>query len=295
MSSQEFWLVARSKIPQRTESLLMFDNEHTCCICNEKGKDVQIHHIDGNHNNNNVENLVVLCLDCHSKVTGNRGLGKKFSELEVRQYKKNWEFRVKKKRGLILKSRVKPSATDNQLTNFELRKNVYELTATRSLTRVKEILEVLTLYYIYEDKTSYILTLLHNFTPLLCAGKKGILISQAITHYFGHLPGPEYNKITKKDIKNLKDAIDLLSWIGEFESEFVEETKVAKICIRELYELFEIVKDYKINELQNRIITKIKNIRKIVVDNYKEQDVKRTSCIKKVDYYLNKIKSEKQN
>jgi hypothetical protein len=64
---------------------------HRCCICHEPRKHVQIHHIDGNPSNNEWENLAVLCVDCHSLVTGDQGFGKKYSEREVKLYKSNWE------------------------------------------------------------------------------------------------------------------------------------------------------------------------------------------------------------
>jgi 5-methylcytosine-specific restriction endonuclease McrA len=38
-----------------------------CAICQGK-KDLLIHHIDGDRNNNKLNNLVVLCRRCHPKV-----------------------------------------------------------------------------------------------------------------------------------------------------------------------------------------------------------------------------------
>jgi len=56
---------------------------------------VQIHHIDENKNNNDIDNLVALCLECHSKVTGNEGLGRKYSRNEIKKYKESWEKKCK--------------------------------------------------------------------------------------------------------------------------------------------------------------------------------------------------------
>ncbi len=41
--------------------------------------------------NNAWENLAVLCLNCHGRVTGKAGLGRSFSEREVREFKREWE------------------------------------------------------------------------------------------------------------------------------------------------------------------------------------------------------------
>ena len=82
---------ARPNIHPDTVAQLMFQNMHRCCICHEPRKHVQIHHIDGNPSNNDWENLAVLCVDCHSLVTGDQGFGKKYSTREVRLYKSDWE------------------------------------------------------------------------------------------------------------------------------------------------------------------------------------------------------------
>jgi hypothetical protein len=84
-------MAERIRIPAKVEEQLLFQSDHTCCVCRTKGKDVQIHHIDGEPGNNVAENLAVVCLDCHSLVSGSRGLGKKYKAGEVRRYKRAWE------------------------------------------------------------------------------------------------------------------------------------------------------------------------------------------------------------
>jgi hypothetical protein len=81
----------RPKIPDQTAARLLVANNHTCCVCQTPRKHVQIHHIDGDNSNCAEENLAVLCLDCHSRVTGDEGLGRRYSEIEVREYKRRWE------------------------------------------------------------------------------------------------------------------------------------------------------------------------------------------------------------
>jgi hypothetical protein len=81
----------RPKIPDQTAARLLVANNHTCCVCQTPRKHVQIHHIDGDNSNCAEENLAVLCLDCHSRVTGDEGLGRRYSEIEIREYKRRWE------------------------------------------------------------------------------------------------------------------------------------------------------------------------------------------------------------
>ena len=45
--------------------------EHKCNVCgyNEEPDILQVHHIDENRNNNELDNLVILCPNCHAKIT----------------------------------------------------------------------------------------------------------------------------------------------------------------------------------------------------------------------------------
>lgn len=45
--------------------------EHKCAICgyNEDERLLEVHHIDKNRANNNIENLIILCVMCHKKIT----------------------------------------------------------------------------------------------------------------------------------------------------------------------------------------------------------------------------------
>jgi hypothetical protein len=84
----------RSDIPRQLAAALLAANKHTCCICNEPRRHVQIHHIDGDPTkSHDPANLTVLCLDCHSQVTGDQGLGRSYSPEEVSRYKQRWEKR----------------------------------------------------------------------------------------------------------------------------------------------------------------------------------------------------------
>jgi hypothetical protein len=79
----------------RPESIaveVLVDNQHTCCVCRKPNLHVQLHHIDEDSSNNGQANLAVVCCNCHSKVTGNEGLGRRFSRAEVTEFKRRWEL-----------------------------------------------------------------------------------------------------------------------------------------------------------------------------------------------------------
>lgn len=47
---------------------------HKCAICgwNEDENILQVHHIDFNRGNNNIDNLIILCPNCHAKLSSHK-------------------------------------------------------------------------------------------------------------------------------------------------------------------------------------------------------------------------------
>lgn len=77
----------RTRIPQETKVRAILQQEINSKCPNCENTDVghfEIHHIDENPNNNKIENLILLCPICHSKIT------KKDIQIdEVKKWKKN--------------------------------------------------------------------------------------------------------------------------------------------------------------------------------------------------------------
>ena len=89
---------SRVRIPIELSATMLFESDHTCCVCNEPGLPVQIHHIDGDAANNTDNNLAVLCLTHHHDTQTLGGFAKHLSPLEVSKYRSNWLARVKTRR-----------------------------------------------------------------------------------------------------------------------------------------------------------------------------------------------------
>lgn len=51
---------------KRKEVLEM--NNYRCSVCGYHSKSNQIHHMDNNPSNNQIENLIVFCYECHKKI-----------------------------------------------------------------------------------------------------------------------------------------------------------------------------------------------------------------------------------
>ena len=59
----------------KTSELIYSETDDACAICGTRGIDVlSVHHIDSNRSNNNYDNLIVLCHNCHHKITNQKGL-----------------------------------------------------------------------------------------------------------------------------------------------------------------------------------------------------------------------------
>lgn len=88
----------RIPIPIAIAANVLFASDRTCCVCNEKGKSVQIHHINEDPSNNHVENLAVLCLQCHDDTMIKGGFGRKLNAESVTLYRNAWLARVKSRK-----------------------------------------------------------------------------------------------------------------------------------------------------------------------------------------------------
>jgi len=86
----------RVPIPENIRTKVLYASDSTCCVCAElgMGKNVQIHHIDGNRNNHTFDNLAVLCLECHNKTQVKGGFTQQLTASVVIEYRNNWNNRV---------------------------------------------------------------------------------------------------------------------------------------------------------------------------------------------------------
>jgi hypothetical protein len=88
----------RTNIPEDVASGVLFEQDHTCCVCREPGKHVQIHHIDEDPSNNSSRNLAVLCLEHHNDTQMSGGFGRKLSPATVTLYRDEWVETVRRRR-----------------------------------------------------------------------------------------------------------------------------------------------------------------------------------------------------
>ena len=88
----------RIPIPKSIAAEVLFLSDRTCCVCNDRGKNVQIHHIDENPSNNEKSNLAILCFDCHNETMVKGGFGRALETNQVILYRDEWLFRVNQRK-----------------------------------------------------------------------------------------------------------------------------------------------------------------------------------------------------
>lgn len=89
---------ARVPIPRDVAAEILFATDRTCCVCNVRGRPVQLHHIDEHPDNNEPHNLAALCLDCHNETQLNGGFGRHLNAAQVIKYRDDWHLRVANRR-----------------------------------------------------------------------------------------------------------------------------------------------------------------------------------------------------
>src|SRR6266480_5575098 len=80
----------RTEIPQDIAARVLFESDRTCCVCRQLGRPVQIHHIDENPTNSGIDNLAVLCFDCHRDTQIRGGFDRKLDSEQIVLYRDDW-------------------------------------------------------------------------------------------------------------------------------------------------------------------------------------------------------------
>ena len=84
----------RTTIPEDVASRVRWLSDDTCCICNERKKGIQLHHIDEDPQNHSAENLAVLCLECHNETQKSGGFTRGLNSSYVTECRNKWNKTV---------------------------------------------------------------------------------------------------------------------------------------------------------------------------------------------------------
>ncbi len=97
-------------VPDEVRASVLYASHHTCVVCNEPGRPVQIHHINDDPSDNREENLAVLCLLCHDKTQVSGGFGRRLDASVVAKYRDEWVKRVSERRAAAVRAAIGPDA-----------------------------------------------------------------------------------------------------------------------------------------------------------------------------------------
>lgn len=106
----------RKPIPNDIAAEVLFQADNTCCVCREREKTVQIHHINENPSHNVFENLAVLCLECHNKTLIKGGFGRQLTSHVITKYRDEWSKDVKSRRSLANRRAVERQVDEVSLS-----------------------------------------------------------------------------------------------------------------------------------------------------------------------------------
>ncbi len=92
---------SRPPIPDETVNQLMACCGHRCCLDHEEfsNSPLDIHHLDENPNNNEFDNLMPICKNCHhGKIHNTASFSRKYTSEELKLIKDDWYRRIDEQR-----------------------------------------------------------------------------------------------------------------------------------------------------------------------------------------------------
>ena len=300
----------RKPIPSNKERQILVKNRHCCCICQKDGigKEVWIHHIDGNNSNNAMSNLAVLCVTPHASqadaglAPGKQGAGKKLKPDEVREFKKIWERKIEEENKIQRK--ILPIQKRKQLEVlyfFEINKIKNEILSLENNNKlVKEKFDFLDQLVVEEFisgiRIRKILSDAYNDMAPQTFGEESEKVkrlAKSIWGLFIHLVGPDYVKIDKEDKTLFKKSINTIETLGSFAAEFSDKRTALKEVCSIIYDLGEIVHWYNLSSEKKKmikILNKIKKASNKYEKGKKEVSKEKLARIKIVEATIVKLK-----
>lgn len=117
---------------------IKLEARHRCMVCKETSA-LETHHIDGNRENNYIENLILLCAVCHKRADGGKITRKELLEYKRKAHSANAEIIALQKENENLKQLVE---------NFKEQKLVLDKNIkAKFLNLLKDWENLLILYY----------------------------------------------------------------------------------------------------------------------------------------------------
>ena len=125
-------------IPKDIAAKVLFMSDRTCCVCRMKGKPIQIHHVDDDNSNDDMDNLAVLCIDCHNETQIKGGFHRKLNAEQIILYQNDWH-------SIVARDRVNMQI--EQSANYPPKKKIEYITTLVENLRENENFDLLSMLY----------------------------------------------------------------------------------------------------------------------------------------------------
>ena len=294
----------RAPIPDKVVAQLLYEADHTCCICRNKKFDVQVHHISGRMDSRPA-NLIVLCLNCHSEVERKGGLGRVYSPSELQRYKESWvrEIAMRRKHA---------KALDQSLVLFEVKRLTYRFQALdfQDERRALEIMRQVLLFgrfsshEVKEDCVSFVYEtaswLMRGFgSEKFVSEQSGEFVSHQTSILMECSPiitlvAPSRKPLTKRDIDLLKHVINVAGEIAYSVCKYMQNEETAQHAIFALHDLLRFAVLNDLSECEDAVLQEFVQCERISREQHFEPALKHLDLLKK-DALTYRQKQRKRN
>ncbi len=233
----------RAPVSDSIAAQLLYEADHTCCICRNKKFDVQIHHISGRMDSRPA-NLIALCLNCHSEVERKGGLGRAYSHGELRRYKESAlrEIAMRRKRAKVL---------DQSLALLEVKRLTYKFHSLdfrgKEEPRALELMRLVMQFgrdgghEIEEDCVSFIYEtsdwLRRGIGSKEFVSHQTTILSECAPIGIGGLVAPSPKPLGKRDVDLLKHIINVSGDIAYAVCKYIRNKDAAEHAILMLHDV----------------------------------------------------------
>ena len=77
----------RVRVDNDIRAQLAYMSNHICCVCCMPNKQLQIHHLNNDPSCNDIDNLCLLCLECHNKTLVSGGFANRLSCTDIKFFR----------------------------------------------------------------------------------------------------------------------------------------------------------------------------------------------------------------
>jgi len=236
-------LPRRTPVPDEVAAQLLYEADHTCCICRNKKPDVQVHHIAGREKSV-PNNLIVLCLNCHSEVERKGGLGRAYSDKELKHYKRAWSREVSMRRKHTL-------TIDRSLVLFEVRRLMYKFHALDSDSSAEpRALELMRMALQFardfdNEVKQECVSFVYETSDWL---RRGISSREFVSHQTsillecapiraGGLVAPSRKPLGEPEVELLDHIVNVAGEVAYAVCKYIRDKKTAEVAIGQLHDL----------------------------------------------------------